>query len=239
MMGRPYLFVHGAMRGGWLWEPLLGIMRPRGAECHAIDLTGHGKRAAQHQGVTMSTYANDVVSYIDTHKLRDVILVGHSMGGVIISKVAEAIPEKLLHLVYIAAVVLEDGGSLLDGIAPERAALYRQAVESDEKVLDLSLEQRRELHFTDLEGEQKEFYLRQMTPQPVVPFAERVSLKKFYSLNIPKTYILGAKDQGIPPDRSREFARRIGCPPIEIQGGHDLMVSRAQELAEVLLAIPH
>jgi len=238
-MGKPYLFVHGAMRGAWLWEPLIALMGPRGAECHAIDLPGHGKRAAQRQGVTLSTYVNDVVSYIDAHKLRDVILVGHSMGGVVISKVAEEIPEKLSHLVYIAAVVLEDGGSLLDGIAPERAALYRQAVESEEKVVDLSLEQRRELHFTDLEGEQKEFYLRQMTPQPAVPFAERVSLKKFYGLNIPKTYILGTKDQSITPDRARVFARRIGCQPIEINGGHDLMVSRAQELAEVLLAIPH
>jgi pimeloyl-ACP methyl ester carboxylesterase len=98
-------------------------------------------------------------------------------------------------------------------------------------------EQLRPMYFTDLEGEEKESYLRQLTPQPLAVFFEKVHFKQFPKIDIPMTYILGLKDKSLPPELTRRFAERLGVTPVEIDAGHDMMVSRPDEVAKILLDI--
>jgi pimeloyl-ACP methyl ester carboxylesterase len=93
------------------------------------------------------------------------------------------------------------------------------------------------MYFTDLEGEEKESYIRQLTPQPLAPFFEKIQFKKFPKIPVPKTYILGLKDKSLPPDLTRRFAERLEVTPVEIDAGHDLMVSRPGEVAKALLQL--
>jgi pimeloyl-ACP methyl ester carboxylesterase len=94
------------------------------------------------------------------------------------------------------------------------------------------------MYFTDLEGEEKEFYLKQLTPQPLAAFFEKIQFKQFPQIDVPKTYILGLRDVSLPPELTRRFAERLGVTPLEIDAGHDMMVSRPDEVAKILLDIP-
>ena len=82
------------------------LLLKAGANPVAIDLPGHGDRVAEGSFVTMSDYISDVIDFIRKENLRDLVLVGHSMSGIVISKVAEEVPERVKHLVYLAAVVV-------------------------------------------------------------------------------------------------------------------------------------
>jgi pimeloyl-ACP methyl ester carboxylesterase len=232
-----YLLLHGAMRGAWLWDRVVPLLEKGGARAIAYDLPGHGKRQAERPGVTMSVYINDVISYIRKNDLSDLILAGHSMSGIIISKTAEEVPERIRHLVYLAAVVPQDGDALIDLLTKERQESLRK-LEGKATEIFGPLDALRPNYFTDQEGADKELYLKQLTPQPLAAFFEKISFKRFYGLNIPRTYILGLRDKALPPELTRGFAERLGVRPIELDAGHDMMVSRPQEVAEALLRVP-
>jgi pimeloyl-ACP methyl ester carboxylesterase len=234
---KTYLLLHGAMRGAWLWDRVVPLLEKGGARVIAYDLSGHGKRTAERAGVNMSAYINDVVSYIRKQDLSDIILVGHSMSGIVISKVAEEAPERIRHLVYLAAVVPQDGDALVDLLPKERQESLRKL---EGKVTELfgPLDALRPNYFTDQEGKDKEFYLKQLTPQPLAAFFEKISFKRFSGLKIPRTYILGLRDKALPPELTRGFAERLAVKPIELDAGHDMMVVKPQEVADVLFRVP-
>jgi pimeloyl-ACP methyl ester carboxylesterase len=234
-----YLFIHGALRGAWLWDRVIPLIQKKGgAKAIAIDLPGHGKRAAERAGVDMSAYINDIISYIKKQNLSDIVLVGHSMSGIIISRVVEEVPERIRHLVYLAAVVPRDGDALIDLLTKERQETLRK-LEGKATEIYGTLDALRPLYFTDLpDGEEKDSFLKQLTPQPLAAFFEKIPLKRFYSLKIPRTYVLGLRDKSLPPELTRGFAERLGVKPIEIDAGHDMMISRPEEVAEVLLNMP-
>jgi pimeloyl-ACP methyl ester carboxylesterase len=231
-----YLLIHGAMRGAWLWDKLMPLLLKAGANPIAIDLPGHGDRVAEGSFVTMSNYISDVIDFIRKENLRDLVLVGHSMSGIVISKVAEEIPARVKHLVYLAAVVPKHNEALIDLLAKERRETLSKLHGKVKEVFG-TLEQLRPMYFTDLEGEEKEFYLKQLTPQPIAAFFEKIPFKQFPKTDIPRTYILGLKDMSLPPELTRKFAERLKVKPVEIDAGHDLMVSRPVEVAKVLLSI--
>jgi pimeloyl-ACP methyl ester carboxylesterase len=236
---KTYLFIHGALRGAWLWERIIPLIQKKGgAIAIAIDLPGHGKRAAERAGVDMSAYINDIISYIKKQNLSDIVLVGHSMSGVIISRVVEEVPERIRHLVYLAAVVPRDGDALIELLTKERQETLRK-LEGKATEIYGPIDALRPLYFTDLpDGEEKDSFLKQLTPQPLAAFFEKIPLGRFYSLEIPRTYVLGLRDKSLPPELTRGFAERLGVKPVEIEAGHDMMISRPEEVAEVLLNIP-
>lgn len=231
-----YLLIHGAMRGAWLWDKLMPLLMKGGGNPIAIDLPGHGDRKADSSWVTMSDYVSDVIDFIRKENLRDLVLVGHSMSGIVISKAAEEIAERIKHLVYLAAVVPKDNEALIDLLTKERQEALRKLHGKVKEVFG-TLEQLRPMYFTDQEGEEKEFYLRQLTPQPLAPFFEKIRFDRFPKVPIPRTYILGLKDKSLPPDLTRAFAERLEVTPVEIDAGHDMMVSRPEEVAKTLLRI--
>jgi pimeloyl-ACP methyl ester carboxylesterase len=233
---KTYLLLHGAMRGAWLWNKITPILEKNGHRAIAYDLPGHGKRAAERSNQSMSDYVQDVLTFINKNDLSDLILVGHSMSGIIITRLAEEAPECIRHLVYCAAVVPRDGEALIDLLTPERQKALRK-LEGRITEIHGPLEMLRPLHFTDLDGEEKEFYLKQMTPQPAAAFYEKMAVKRFFGLTLPRTYVLGLRDKSIPPERARQFASRLGVQPVEIDAGHDLMASRPDAVADVLLTI--
>lgn len=231
-----FLLIHGAMRGAWLWDKLMPLLMKGGGNPIAIDLPGHGDRVGEGSFASMSTYIDDVIQFIRKENLRDLVLVGHSMSGIVISKVAEEVPERIKHLVYLAAVVPRNNEALIDLLTKERQEVIRN-LHGKAKEIFGNLETLRPMYFTDLEGEEKEFYLRQLTPQPLAVFFEKIHFKQFPKIPIAMTYLLGLKDKTLPPELTKRFAERLGITPIEIDAGHDLMVSRPDEVAKILLGL--
>jgi pimeloyl-ACP methyl ester carboxylesterase len=110
-----YVLVHGAWGGGENWVPMARQLRAKGHGVHVAALTGLGERAHQMSpSITLSTHIADVAGLIDTHDLDDVILVGHSYGGMVISGVAAKCADHIRALVYVDAFLPRDGEALWD-----------------------------------------------------------------------------------------------------------------------------
>ena len=127
-----FVLVHGAWHGGWCWRDVAALLRAQGHTVFTPTMTGNGERLHQsHHGVTLETHIRDVVGVIEAEELNDVVLVGHSYGGMVITGVADRLPGRLAQLVYLDAFVPEHGDSLVSliqpALPPEVAAHYTGA----------------------------------------------------------------------------------------------------------------
>jgi pimeloyl-ACP methyl ester carboxylesterase len=116
-----FVLVHGSWAGGVVWRQLVPRLRKAGHEVYAPTLTGIGERRhLLNREIDLDTHIQDVIGVIDDEDLSDIVLVGHSYGGMVISGVADRVPEKVASLVYLDAFVPENGQSCLSLLPPDR-----------------------------------------------------------------------------------------------------------------------
>src|SRR4030042_3630111 len=113
-MTENYLLIHGSWHGKWVWEKLVQVMEDKELSCYTLDLPAHGEKKGSGVGITVRSYVEEVVTFIKEKDLWNIILVGHSMGGMVIPKVAEQVPERISTVVHLAAFVLLDNESISD-----------------------------------------------------------------------------------------------------------------------------
>ena len=110
-----FVLVHGAWHGGWCYKRVARLLRQAGHEVYTPTLTGPGERAHLiNRAIDLNTHIQDIVAVIRCEELSDVVLCGHSYGGMVITGVAEQIAAKIRSLVYLDAFVPENGKSLMD-----------------------------------------------------------------------------------------------------------------------------
>ncbi len=136
----PIVLVHGAWGGGWIWRRVLEPLRAAGHEVHTVTLTGDGERAhLRRPDIRLQTHIDDVVGVIEAEELEDVVLVGHSYGGMVITGAAAALqasrPGALGRLVYVDAMVPLPGEGWGVGHPPEIAAARRAAAAEHDNAL--------------------------------------------------------------------------------------------------------
>ena len=121
-----FVLVHGAWHGGWCWKKVTPLLRAAGHEVYTPTLTGLGERAhLLTREVDLDTHIRDIINVLEYEELRDVILVGHSYAGMVIAGVADRVPARLAHLVYLDAFVPRDGQASLSLSPPELEAHLR------------------------------------------------------------------------------------------------------------------
>jgi pimeloyl-ACP methyl ester carboxylesterase len=131
-----YVLVHGGWHGGWCWQRLAPLLRAAGHLVHTPTLTGLGDRAhlaAPRTG--LATHVEDVVARLEMEELREVVLVGHSSSGAVITGVAQRAGERLAALVYLDAFVPRPGQSVLDLLGPERREHFLSLVDADGQIV--------------------------------------------------------------------------------------------------------
>jgi pimeloyl-ACP methyl ester carboxylesterase len=126
-MAETFVLVHGAWHGGWCWAAVINHLDRLGDKALAVDLPGHGMNRADRSKVTLDSYVDSVADFIEHHDLKDVVLAGHSLGGVTIPGVAVKIPKRIKRLVWVTAIVPLDGKPIFDSGEPQNAALQQQA----------------------------------------------------------------------------------------------------------------
>jgi pimeloyl-ACP methyl ester carboxylesterase len=115
-----FVLVHGAWIGGWCWRPNAQALRKAGHEVFTPTLTGLGERShLMSPSINLDTHIADIVNVIKHEELSDVVLVGHSYGGMVVTGVADTLADKIRSLVYLDAFVPESGQALVD-LAPPK-----------------------------------------------------------------------------------------------------------------------
>ena len=109
-----FVLVHGTGHGGWCWKFVRDILHERGHRVYTPTLTGCGERShLLHPDIGLDMHITDIVNVLEWEELENVVLVGHSYGGLVISGVADRAKERLRHLIYLDAIIPRDGDSLL------------------------------------------------------------------------------------------------------------------------------
>jgi pimeloyl-ACP methyl ester carboxylesterase len=126
-----YVLVHGGWDGGWSWKGVARELQAAGHEVYRPTLTGSGERVhLVSREVDLETHILDIVNMLRYEDLPDVRLVGISYSGMVITGVAERVPERIAHLIYLDALVPQDGESTMDVLGPEMAAGFAQAAQA-------------------------------------------------------------------------------------------------------------
>jgi pimeloyl-ACP methyl ester carboxylesterase len=126
-----YVLVGGAWLGGWCWQPVARRLRDHGHDAYPVTLTGLGERVhLARPEIDLDTHITDIVNLVEFEDLHDVILLGHSYAGIVITGVADRIPDRISQLVYLDTAPLPDGVALIDTFPTEaRQRIERQVAE--------------------------------------------------------------------------------------------------------------
>jgi pimeloyl-ACP methyl ester carboxylesterase len=234
------VLVHGAFSGAWCWEPVLPGLRAAGHTAEAFDLPGSGDDPTPIAEVTLDAYADRVCGVLADGP--PAVLVGSSMGGVVITAATGRCAQRVAALVYVSAFVPADGQSLMDLVAwPEAAGDQVQAnlvVDGDPPVGSLPAEAAREALFGCCNDEQAAWAVAHRRPQAVAPFAQPVRVAEAAAdtfAALPRSYVMCLRDRAIPPPMQRRMLESAGCDPVlELDTDHCPWISRTDELVAAL-----
>lgn len=236
-----FVLVHGAFAGGWCWDAVIDPLEEAGHTVSATDLPGSGDDYTPVGAVALSLYADHVCTELAS-SAEPAILVGHSMGGMVITQAAARCRERIALLVYVAAFLPRDGQSLLDLTKlPEGAEDQVQAnltIEGDPAVGVLSDRSLSHALFNCATNRQLEWALERTRPQPLAPFLAPVELHGTSVEPADRVYIRCARDHAIPPALQARMLDERPCVEVhEIDTDHSPFLSRSKDLARVLSAI--
>jgi pimeloyl-ACP methyl ester carboxylesterase len=229
--------VHGGWHGGWCWKKVTPRLRAAGHAVYTPTLTGLGERAhLLRPEVGLETHIRDVLGVLEYDDLTEVVLVGHSYGGAVVTAVADRVPDRVAHLVYLDAFVPAAGQALLDLLpADRRAGLLEQARTAGEgwRVPAPPPERYGVIDAADLA-----WVRPRLGPQSLATFTEPLRLAH-PDAPPPRTYI--ACTGTATAATFRPFAEQARTDPAwryrELAAGHDAMVATPHELAQLLLEV--
>jgi pimeloyl-ACP methyl ester carboxylesterase len=236
-MSETFVLVHGSWHGGWAWDGARARLEHEGHRTLAPTLAGHGS-GAQRAGIRHADCVDSVVDAIETAKLTDVVLVGHSFGGSVISKVVEQIPDRVKRLVFFTAFVLEDGQSVADNLPPEQVEEFAAlAAASPDETVACPWEVFRDFFMQDASAEAARVVFDRLCPQPYRTWTDRLDLSRFYKLDTPMSYIACSDDLALSPGAWHPgMSSRLGTfDLVEMKGSHEVMFTRPEEVADAIL----
>ena len=231
-----FVLVHGAWHGGWCWSRVAPLLRRAGHEVFAPTLTGLGERAhLASADVNLDTHIADILGVLESEELDDIVLCGHSYGGMVITGVAERATERIDTLVYLDAFVPESGQSVLQLMGSERAQSIReQASRTGDgwRVDPMPAEV-----FQVRDAGDAAWIDRRCVPQPIATFGQPIESACAISAVQCRIYIRADNDRVTAYAHCAEHAKSAtDWGYHEISAGHDVMVDAPEALAEFLLA---
>ena len=234
-----FVIVPGAWSGAWVWQWLAPYLRDAGHQVHLTALSGLGERVdLAYPGINLDTHVADVVTALEFADLRDFILVGGSYAGMIITGVADRVPDRLAQVIYLDATVPEDGQSFYDAWpdGAESQVAERQEAEAagtpgylppplgwiEAAVTDATV---------------RSVMLARLTPHPLATFAQPIRLTNPARARVPRAYIHCTITDGPEPP----FFARVRADPswryAELPFDHLGPLSHPRETAEALIAL--
>lgn len=240
---KTFVLVHGAWHGGWCYRHTASALRKMGHEVFTPTHTGVGERAHQaNQNITLETHIRDVAGCIEAEEISDIILVGHSYGGMVITGLADRMPGRIKALVYLDAFVPDDGESLMallhKAVEPPVAAQFIGGFRGAALEMNSGMMHPLTAELLHVTPANREWVDRRCVPQALATFETPLLLSGRIEQVKRRLYILA---DGWDPSPFRYFAKKYAGAPgwdvIKVPGGHDVMVDLPNELAEALVKI--
>ncbi|WP_234149702.1 alpha/beta fold hydrolase [Sphingobium sufflavum] len=227
-----FVLVHGGGHGGWCYQPVARLLARQGHDVYAPTLTGLGERShLLRPDIDLDFHINDVVQLLHYEDLRDVILVGHSYGGMVITGVADRAPDRVGHRVYLDAAYPNDGDALAE-IAPMVGEARRQSRIVDG--IELFLFPDSEHHFYGVQDPAVQAWMApRLTPHPWACFEQKLVFRNEAVMRaIPESHIICSITK---PGRDMEAMHARSDGRVwDVDTGHDLMLSEPDWVADKL-----
>jgi pimeloyl-ACP methyl ester carboxylesterase len=229
-----FVLVHGAWHGGWCWVRVARLLRDAAHDVYTPTLTGLGERAhLARPEIDLDTHVQDVLGVLESEELRNVILVGHSYAGMVISGVAARAANRLGHLVYLDAFVPDSGKSLLDYAGPRAETMRESARTQGEgwRIPPLAPER-----FGVSSQRDREWLVRRLVPQPLATFEQPLAASGGDKLK--RVYVYCSSPAMGPFDHFAERVREDRKWQYhELKTGHDAMLTAAGDVTRILLGL--
>jgi len=232
-----FVLVHGASHGGWCYERVAAILRSQGHRVFAPTLAGLAERAFMDaRRINLTTHVDEIVALFEREDLRDAVLCGHSYGGMVIAGVADRIPDRIGNLVFLDAVVPENGRCMNDYVFPGW------------RILPIlisvwlfgggnKLTPPPPAWFFKVNKADRAMVNRRLTAHPYATLTEKIRIGNNADRIANHTYIHAANWGNPQIDRQYELAKqRTGWMMFEVESGHDVMIDAPDELARILVS---
>jgi pimeloyl-ACP methyl ester carboxylesterase len=228
-----FVLVHGAWVGAWCWSRVAKSLRARQHEVVAPTLTGLGERShLLNPEIDLETHILDVVHLMKWQELRDVVLVGHSYGGMVVSGVAERMEKSIASIVMLDTFFPADGQSLVDlQPAPLREAITKAARDGTTAVPPLPAAT------LNVNENDRAWFEAKATPHPIKCFLQPSKLSGARDRIAKRTYVRAVDFPSMPFDAGLAEARRNGWRMMEIAGGHVVMLDAPAQLSDMLVQL--
>ncbi|MDP3797902.1 MAG: alpha/beta hydrolase [Polaromonas sp.] len=240
-MSHNFVLVHGAWHGGWCWRRVTQALQLDHHKVYPVTLTGLGERAhLLSPSINLDTHIDDVISAIEVEELSEVILAVHSYAGMIGTAVADRVPKRIKHLVYVDAVLPKPGESWS---STQSAATQQQRLAAAQATTRFSFPPPDPEVF-GLHGADHDWVKRRQTPHPGNTYQAPLDFDMQRVAAVPRTYVSCTQPALATIDPSRLRARDPkfwdgawlpNSKFVEIQTGHDPMISDPHALTKILL----
>ena len=236
---KTFVLVHGICHGGWTWRPVAELLRAQGHAVYTPTMPGLGGEDDRAQ-VHLIDAVDYLVDYIERRDLADVILVGHSWGGFLVSGASARVAPRIERLIYWSAFVPRTGESLIDPCPPAFGEMFRASASAS---ADNSVAFPRDVFcnalMQDASPETQHLVYLILERQPFLTMTESLDLDEWERLRLPATYVLSRQDMALPPGDfgwAPRFPERLpGGRVILTPGGHEAQLTEPEALAAAFI----
>lgn len=234
-----FLLIHGACHGAWCWSKVVPLLEAAGHRAIALDLPGHGEDRTPASQVTLETYANRVCEVV-REQPEPVVLVGHSMAGVVITQTAELCPESIRSLAYVCAFLPANGESSVTLNSQDTESMLNPNTTAPlgDSAVEFKKELAKEALYGKCSNQDVAFVLVHLSPQPAAPLVTPVQTTPARFGRVPRDYIECTEDRIITIMLQRKMRQQQPCRKVvTLDTDHSPFYSAPQALVNALVSL--
>ena len=231
------ILVHGAWHGGWCWDQIIGLLEAAGHQVVAPDLPGHGNDSTGINKISLNRYVATIESLLLSDD-QPAILIGHSMGGLIISQLAERHPQAIKKLIFLCAFLLKNSESVAAKNASQPSLLgENMRISEDGLSVTINPELISQIFYHDCDPAQASSAESRLVAQAAAPINTPIQLTQEKFGTVLKDGIVCLQDRALHPDLQRQMYADGDCNQVfELDSGHSPFLSMPEQLAEIIEA---
>jgi pimeloyl-ACP methyl ester carboxylesterase len=233
-----YILIHGAAHGGWCWHKVAPLLEAEGHDVIAPDLLGLGADPTPIAELSVACWVDQIAALVAAQP-EPVVLVGHSRGGLVISEVAERMPERVARLVYLTAFLLADGQTLGEAAAADGASMIGPNLVIDEAAGTWLIRPEAAVagFFADCAPEDLDYTFPRLRPEPLFSLSTPVHVTAARFGRVPRHYVECLRDKAVTIDCQRRMQAVWPCQRVlSLDTSHSPFMSAPRALADALLA---